>query len=126
MHDNIVDIFVAQGVRPAVSARQVAGREQHNLVKLADTNRSGDLDVTGREARGRVKRCRSRKDFDTYLLGGGEAKNISQTLVTLFQHLTEVGDERSVLLRVKQDEKMGCLHGLERGGTLDGRRHELT
>src|SRR5262245_32113085 len=126
MHHNIMDIFVAQGVRPAVSTRQVTGREQHNLVELADPNRARDFDVTGGEARGRIKRRRGRKDFNAYLLAGCETENVSQTLVALFQHFTEVRYQRGIFLRVKQDAKMRRLQGLERGGTLDGRGHKLT
>src|SRR5262249_52961574 len=37
----------------------------------------------------------------------------------------EVGDQRRILRRIEGDTKMGCLYGLERGGTLDGRGHKF-
>ena len=74
MHHNVMNVLVAQRICPAISARQVAWRQQHDLIELADTNRTGNFDITGREARGRVKRRRGRKDFDADLLCGCETK----------------------------------------------------
>src|ERR1051325_6670952 len=67
--DHVVNVFMAQGIEPAVALEQHTRRDDHHLVELADADGAGLFDVASRQRRDAVEGERVGGDLDAHFLG---------------------------------------------------------